>query len=278
MATVPEALALRDAGDEGPLLCWLTVPADVEDGSLARAIEQGVDVTAYTVAEPRPDRRHRTNPRVQLKVDTGLSRGGAALADWAAAGGARSRAREERPGSHHRRLVALRVQRRARPSGERRAAGPLRGGAADCPRRRSAARSAPPRELGRRDPAAQQPVRRGARRPGVVRPRPRPRHPPRHRPPPGDDRARPARPEQADHERRGRLLRPHLGRPRGHDGGPGAGRVRRRRTASRQQRARGRGRRRTPPGTRPGLHGPGRRRPARRPPRARHRGRALRPR
>ena len=83
VATVPEALALRGAGDEGPLLCWLTVPADVEDGSLARAIEQGVDVTAYTVAEL--DQVVTTeNPRVQLKVDTGLSRGGAALADWAA--------------------------------------------------------------------------------------------------------------------------------------------------------------------------------------------------
>ena len=39
VATVPEALALREAGDEGPLLCWLTLPADVEDGSLDRAIE-----------------------------------------------------------------------------------------------------------------------------------------------------------------------------------------------------------------------------------------------
>ena len=49
VATVPEALALRDAGDTGRLLCWLTLPADAEDGSLARAIEADVDITAYTV-------------------------------------------------------------------------------------------------------------------------------------------------------------------------------------------------------------------------------------
>ena len=49
VATVSEALALRDAGDTGRLLCWLTLPADVEDGSLARAIEADVDITAYTV-------------------------------------------------------------------------------------------------------------------------------------------------------------------------------------------------------------------------------------
>jgi alanine racemase len=82
VATVPEALALREAGDEGPLLCWLTLPADVEDGSLARAIERGVDLTAYTVAELDQIVVAGEGPRIQLKVDTGLSRGGAALADW----------------------------------------------------------------------------------------------------------------------------------------------------------------------------------------------------
>jgi alanine racemase len=84
VATVPEALVLREAGDVGPLLCWLTLPADAEDGSLSRAVEHGVDITAYT-----PERLDQIVaagdcPRVQLKVDTGLSRGGAALADWPA--------------------------------------------------------------------------------------------------------------------------------------------------------------------------------------------------
>ncbi len=84
VATVSEALALRAAGDTGRLLCWLTLPADVEDGSLGRAVAQDVDITAYT--RERLDEIVAAGglPRIQLKVDTGLSRGGAALADWAA--------------------------------------------------------------------------------------------------------------------------------------------------------------------------------------------------
>jgi alanine racemase len=83
VATIDEALALRRSGDDGPLLCWLTVPGD----DWAAAVDADVDVTAYSVDEldeiaatinaDRP-------ARVQLKVDTGLSRGGAALADWPA--------------------------------------------------------------------------------------------------------------------------------------------------------------------------------------------------
>src|SRR3954466_7851286 len=47
VATLDEALTLRDAGDVGHVLCWLTVPAD----DLLPAVARGVDVTAYTVAE-----------------------------------------------------------------------------------------------------------------------------------------------------------------------------------------------------------------------------------
>jgi alanine racemase len=82
VATVPEALLLRDKGDEGPLLCWLTLPADDEDGSLAEAVEAGIDLTAYSVERLDQIVGAGPRPRVQLKVDTGLSRGGAALADW----------------------------------------------------------------------------------------------------------------------------------------------------------------------------------------------------
>jgi alanine racemase len=82
VATVAEALTLRDAGDTGPILCWLTLPADVADGSLARAAEADVDVTAYTVERLDEIVAAGALPRVQLKVDTGLSRGGAALAAW----------------------------------------------------------------------------------------------------------------------------------------------------------------------------------------------------
>lgn len=79
VATVDEAVALRAAGDRGPLLCWLAAPG----AAFAAAIEAGVEVTASSVdqldeivaAAPR-------RPRVQLKVDTGLSRNGARGEDW----------------------------------------------------------------------------------------------------------------------------------------------------------------------------------------------------
>ncbi|NPD05332.1 alanine racemase [Nocardioides sp. zg-1308] len=77
VATIDEALALRAAGDAGPLLCWLSAPGD----DFAAAVAAGVEVTAYTVAEL--DEIAAAGPaRVQLKVDTGLSRGGAPRAEW----------------------------------------------------------------------------------------------------------------------------------------------------------------------------------------------------
>jgi alanine racemase len=82
VATIDEALALRDAGDHGRLLCWLDAPGE----EYAAALERDVDVTAYTLAElaevTAAARSLGTAARLQLKVDTGLSRGGAALDDW----------------------------------------------------------------------------------------------------------------------------------------------------------------------------------------------------
>jgi len=80
VATIDEALALRAAGDTGRLLCWLTVPGE----DWAAPIDADVDVTAYTVAELDAIAATGRAARVQLKVDTGLSRGGATLADWPA--------------------------------------------------------------------------------------------------------------------------------------------------------------------------------------------------
>ncbi len=83
VATPDEAVALRDAGDPGRLLCWLTVP----DDDLAPALQRDIDVTAYSVAELEQvtDAVRRSRPaRLQLKVDTGLSRGGAPRQEWPA--------------------------------------------------------------------------------------------------------------------------------------------------------------------------------------------------
>ncbi|GAW52088.1 MULTISPECIES: alanine racemase [unclassified Nocardioides] len=78
VATIDEALTLRRHGDVGPLLCWLTVPGD----DWAAAIDADVEVTAYSVADLDAIAATGRAARVQLKVDTGLSRGGATIADW----------------------------------------------------------------------------------------------------------------------------------------------------------------------------------------------------
>jgi alanine racemase len=79
VATIDEALALRTAGDTGRVLSWLTVPGD----DWGAAIDQDVDVTAYSVDELDAIARTGKRARVQLKVDTGLHRGGAPLDHWA---------------------------------------------------------------------------------------------------------------------------------------------------------------------------------------------------
>ncbi|MGI8523585.1 MAG: alanine racemase [Nocardioides sp.] len=84
VATITEALELRAGGDTGRLLCWLTVP----DDDWTAAITHDVDVTAYTVdelAEIEAAVADAGRPaRLQLKVDTGLSRGGATRDQWPA--------------------------------------------------------------------------------------------------------------------------------------------------------------------------------------------------
>ncbi len=95
VATIDEALTLREGGDTGRVLSWLGVPGE----DYAAAIAADVDVTAYTVPElaeiTQAVRSTGTPARLQLKVDTGLSRGGSTLADWAAVV-AEARAGEER--------------------------------------------------------------------------------------------------------------------------------------------------------------------------------------
>jgi alanine racemase len=84
VAVVEEAMALRAAGDTGPILSWLAVPGE----DYAPAVSAAIDVTAYTVeqvAEVVQGAATAGRPaRLQLKVDTGLGRGGATAADWPA--------------------------------------------------------------------------------------------------------------------------------------------------------------------------------------------------
>jgi len=79
---VEEALALREAGLTAPVLCLMSVPG----GRHEEAIRHDVDLAAGSagmVAELAAAAQRAGRPaRVHLKVDTGMSRGGATMPDW----------------------------------------------------------------------------------------------------------------------------------------------------------------------------------------------------
>jgi alanine racemase len=82
VATLDEALELRSMGDTGPVLCWLNAPG----ADYASAIEAGIEVTASSADQLAEIAAAavggRVPARVQLKVDTGLSRNGARGDQW----------------------------------------------------------------------------------------------------------------------------------------------------------------------------------------------------
>lgn len=82
VALLEEALSLREAGDEGPILAWLPVPGDRFAACVTAGIDLGVstewmlnEVAQAGAAIGRPARIH-------LKIDSGLGRSGATRADW----------------------------------------------------------------------------------------------------------------------------------------------------------------------------------------------------
>jgi alanine racemase len=81
-AVLQEAVQLRQAGIEGRMLAWLAVPGE----QWAAAIEHDIDVSAsapWAVAEiAEAAALAGRTARLHLKVDTGLGRGGSAVADW----------------------------------------------------------------------------------------------------------------------------------------------------------------------------------------------------
>jgi alanine racemase len=82
MAQLSEALALRAAGIEAPLLTWLHAPG----ADFAPAIRQGIDLGVPAVWEleaiAAAARATGITARVQLKADTGMARNGAYGPDW----------------------------------------------------------------------------------------------------------------------------------------------------------------------------------------------------
>lgn len=81
-ATPEEALALRAAGIEGRLMCWLWTPG----GPWAEGIEADLDMSVSGLWALREvsaaARTVGRTARIQLKADTGLGRGGCMPADW----------------------------------------------------------------------------------------------------------------------------------------------------------------------------------------------------
>jgi alanine racemase len=79
-ADLAEALALRQAGLTAPLLCLMAV------GEPSDAVGQDIDLTAgsaaYVARVAAAAGRAGVPARLHLEADTGMSRGGAARADW----------------------------------------------------------------------------------------------------------------------------------------------------------------------------------------------------
>ena len=82
VAFLEEALALRTAGLDVPVLAWLFAPGE----DLAPAVAAGVDLGVYDLAELGRAKEAAVTTgrpaRVHLKADTGLSRGGATPDAW----------------------------------------------------------------------------------------------------------------------------------------------------------------------------------------------------
>jgi alanine racemase len=79
VAFLEEALALRAAGLTVPVLAWLTSPSE----DVGPAVAAGVDLGVYSLAGLARVAATGRTARVHLKIDTGLSRGGAPAAAWA---------------------------------------------------------------------------------------------------------------------------------------------------------------------------------------------------
>ena len=81
VALLDEALTLRASGDTGPVLCWLAVPGERYDDAIRAEIE--VSASSVEQLEEIASGARRTGVRaaVQLKLDSGLGRGGATPTD-----------------------------------------------------------------------------------------------------------------------------------------------------------------------------------------------------
>jgi alanine racemase len=82
VAQLREALELRAAGIDAPVLAWLTVPGDRYAEAVAADVEIGVSAPSTLEEVAGAARAVGRTARVQLKADTGLSRNGCPPQLW----------------------------------------------------------------------------------------------------------------------------------------------------------------------------------------------------
>lgn len=83
VAQLGEALALRDAGVEAPVVSWLHRPGLDLSGGVEADVDLGIAAVWSLEAAADAARRLGRPARVHLKADTGLARNGAYGDDWA---------------------------------------------------------------------------------------------------------------------------------------------------------------------------------------------------
>lgn len=82
VATIEEAVALRDAGVDGRIFCWLHAPGARYDDALIRGIEVACSAMWALEEIEEAARKVGTPAKVHLKIDTGLARAGATADEW----------------------------------------------------------------------------------------------------------------------------------------------------------------------------------------------------
>ncbi|HEX6472572.1 MAG TPA: alanine racemase [Streptosporangiaceae bacterium] len=82
VAILPEALALRAAGIEAPILVALGTPGEPYERGVAGAIDLTAGTAGLVEEIAAAAARAGRTARVHLKADTGMSRGGAGPGDW----------------------------------------------------------------------------------------------------------------------------------------------------------------------------------------------------
>lgn len=83
VCTIEEALDLRAAGITAPALSWLHLPGDDFAAAVAADVDLSVSSRVHLAGVLAGARTAGRPARLHLKIDTGLSRNGAGVADWA---------------------------------------------------------------------------------------------------------------------------------------------------------------------------------------------------